>query len=116
VPDKLRNEYLLFSADVDGELDPFLDSLCESIPREIDAVYGHCVGYPGVADGEAFRGYMHHNQIDTTFPFAASAEATVSEVREGLELRRRLIEFAVQAQHLDPAGVQEAYRRAFAAR
>jgi hypothetical protein len=112
--DRLKNEYLLFSADVDGALDPFLDELCEAIPEVVDAVYEHCVAYPGTADRQAFRRYMRHNQIETTFPFAAYPDATVPEVREALDLRRRLIDFAVRAQALEPAQLRDAYRREFA--
>jgi hypothetical protein len=112
--DRLKNEYLLFSADVDGALDAFLDALCDSIPELIDAVYAHCVAFPGSSDRAAFRRYMRHNQIETTFPFAAYPDSTVAEVREALELRRRLIEFAVRAQGLEPAELRDAYRRELA--
>ena len=58
----------------------------------MDAVYAHCVAYPGTADGDGFHRYFRHNQIETTFPFSAYPDATVPDVREALELRRRLIE------------------------
>jgi hypothetical protein len=112
--DKLRNEYLLFSADVDGPLDAFLDALRLQIPEVLDAVYDHCVGYPGSADAAAFRRYLRHNRIETTLPFAAYPDSTVAEVREALELRRRLIEFAVRSQQLDPASLQREFRQTFA--
>jgi hypothetical protein len=112
-PDRLRNEYLLFSADVDGELEPFLEALRESIPEVMDAVYAHCVAYPRSADREGFHRYFRHNQIETTFPFSAYPDATVQEVREAIELRGRLIDLAVREQELDAAGLQEAYHQAF---
>jgi hypothetical protein len=112
--DRLKNQYLLFSTDFDGGLDAFLDTLCDEIPEVIDAVYAHCVGYPGTADRAAFRRYMRHNQIETTFPFAAYPDSTVAEVREALDLRRRLIDFAVRAQALEPAELREAHRSEFA--
>lgn len=113
VPDRLNNEYLLFSTDVDGDLEPFLEALRTEIPEVMDAVYSHCVAYPGSADRDGFQRYFRHNQIETTFPFSAYQDATVPEVREALELRRRLIDLAVRSQTLDPAGLQEAYRQAF---
>jgi len=114
VPDRLNNEYLLFAADVDGDLEPFLEALRTEIPEVMDAIYSHCVGYPGTAGRDGFHRYLRHNQIETTFPWSAHADATVSEVREALDLRRRLIELAIRAQDFDPAGLQEAYRQAFA--
>ncbi len=112
--DTLKNEYLLFSTDFDGPLERFLNGLCEGMAEEADRVWGHCVGYPGTADRAAFERYMRHNQIDTTFPFAAYPDATVAEVREALELRTRLIDFAIRAQAMDPASLHEAYRQEFA--
>jgi len=114
VPDRLNNEYLLFSTDVDGDLEPFLEALRTEIPEVMDAVYSHCVAYPGTADRDGFHRYFRHNQIETTGPFTPYPDATVPEVREALELRRRLIDLAVRAQELDAAGLQEAYRQAFA--
>ncbi|MEK6275955.1 MAG: hypothetical protein AABM30_11555 [Actinomycetota bacterium] len=112
--DTLKNEYLLFSADFDGPLLRFLDALCDAMPVETDAIWGHCVGYPGIADPAEFARYMRHNQIDTTFPFAAYPDASVAEVREALQLRSQLIDFAIRAQAMDPARLRETYRQEFA--
>jgi hypothetical protein len=111
--ERLANEYLLFAADVDGPLDEFVEALRERMADEADAIWGHCVGYPGSSDREGFHAWLRHNQIDTQLPFAAYPEAALPEVLEALELRRRLIELAIRAQELDPAGLQEAYRQAF---
>ncbi len=113
-PDDLRNEYLLFAVEVDGPLEGFLDLLRERMAEEADLVWGHCVGYPGSGDRDTFHRYLRHNQIDVQLAFAAYPEATLPEVLEALDLRRRLIELAVRAQDLDPASLQEAYRQAFA--
>ena len=113
--DTLKNEYLLFSADFDGSLERFLDGVCIAMAAEADTIWGHCVGYPGTSDRAAFERYMRHNQIDTTFPFAAYPHATVADVREALELRGRLTDFAIRAQSMDSASLHEAYRQAFSA-
>lgn len=111
--DTLKNEYLLFSADFDGSLERFLDGLCDAMAAEADTIWGHCVGYPGTSDRAALERYMRHNQIDTTFPFAAYPDATVADVREALELRSRVIDFAIRAQAMDPASLHAAYREEF---
>jgi hypothetical protein len=113
-PDRLKNEYLLFSSDFDGRLDRFLDAMIDAIGEETDAVYRHCVGFPGTGARDGFHRYMRHNQIDTTFPFSAYPDATVAEVREALALRERLIAFAVRTQSLDPDALLQEYRREFA--
>jgi hypothetical protein len=113
-PDTLKNEYLLFSADFDGSLDRFLDAICDSMAAEADAAWGHCVGYPGTGDRSSFKGYIRHNQIDTTMPFAAYPDATVNEVREALGLRARLTAFAIRAQGMEGTGLHDAFLDEFA--
>ena len=109
----LKNDYLLFVANVDAPLERFIDAMRERMAGETDAVWGHCVGYPGTGDREAFLRYMRHNQIDALLPFA-QYQATVPEVRDALALRDQLIEFAIRAQELDGTDLQEAYRQEFA--
>jgi hypothetical protein len=111
--DMLKNEYLLFSTDFDSPLERFLDAVCEAMPDEADAVWGHCVGYPGTADREAFHRYMRHNQIETTFPYSAYPDASLPEVRDALALRSRFVEFAVRAQAMDAEELYEEYSRNF---
>jgi hypothetical protein len=112
--DELKNEYLMFSADFDGELEPFLDAVATKMSAEADAIWSHCVGYPGTSDAEAFKRYMRHNQIPTSMPVGAYAEHPLPEVREALALRARLIDLAVRAQTLDADALREAYRRELA--
>ena len=114
--DRLKNEYLLFSVDFDGDLEPFLDALAARTGTEVDAIWSHCVGYPGTADRGAFKRYMRHNQIRTSMPVGAYAEHPLPEIREALELRKKLIDLAVRAQRLDATELREAYRREFARR
>jgi hypothetical protein len=112
--DTLASQYLLFTACFDGPRDPYLAELCDRIPAEADAIWGHCVGYPGTRDAEAFARYVRHNQIPTSFFVAAYPERTVGEVRAALELRERLVAFAVEAQGMEAARLHEAFLATFA--
>jgi len=112
--DELKNHYLLFSADFDGDLEPFLDAICERLPSEADEIWGHCVAYPGTADRSAFARYMRHNQIETSMPTGAYATTPLTEIRDALAIREKLSDLAVRAQTLDAAELRRAYREAFA--
>ena len=46
-PDRLESSYLVFTSSFDGDLDTYLDTICERIPAEADTWWGHCVGLPG---------------------------------------------------------------------
>jgi hypothetical protein len=112
VRDHLKSSYLIFVTNFDGPLGSYLDAIARLMPVEADAIWGHCVDYPGVADPTAFAGFVHRNQIDTTFFFSAYPDASVAQVRDSLRACKRFTDFAVSAQGMDPA----ALRREFIAR
>jgi hypothetical protein len=110
----LQSSYLVFTATIDGEPDPFLDRIRERIPDAADSWWGHCVGYPGTADRDAFVRYLRYNQIDTAFVASPYSGASVEDVRESLALRDRVVEFAADAQGLDAAELQRRFLSEFA--
>lgn len=111
--DPLGCAYLLFTSSLDGPLDSYLDELCERLVPEADAIWGDCVGCPQPAAGPALKAYLVHNRLRTGQFVAAYPNATVTAVRRGLELRERLIAFAVRAQAKEPAELQREFRAEF---
>jgi hypothetical protein len=111
--EKLDAPQLVFTSSFDGSLDRYCDDIAEKVP-EADDWWGHCVGYPGRADKAAFRAYIRAHKIDTQLFANAYHGATVQDVLRALENRRRVIDFAVEAQALDAAELQERFRSAFA--
>ncbi|MGH9222961.1 MAG: hypothetical protein ACRD2W_04085 [Acidimicrobiales bacterium] len=113
VPEPLNSSYLIFTASFDGGLDEFLDDLIAEMPGEADALWGHCVGYPGTADGGELKRWTRHNQIDNHYFLGHYPSATVRDVRQGLEQRRRVAKFAAGAQGMDAATLQQEFRAEF---
>lgn len=109
----LKNAYLVFTATFDGELDTFLNAIGERLPLDAEGWWGHCVAYPGMIDRTAFQRWIRHNQIETSLFAVASPNRSVADVVESLALRERLLEFAIAAQGVDAAELQERFRRAF---
>ena len=108
--DHLACPYLLFTATLDGELDSYLDLLCT---KDWAAdVWGACINAPDPARGPALKAYLRHNQIDTGLFFSAYPDARVEHVHRCLQLRRQMIDFAADAQEMDP----QTLRREFLAR
>jgi hypothetical protein len=112
-PDRLASKQLLFTNTFDGDLDPYLDELCERIGPEADRWWGHCVGYPGTRDRQAFKRYIRRHKVDTSLVASAFPNATVHEIRHALELRERVAAFAAEAQGLDAATLQQRFCAAF---
>jgi hypothetical protein len=110
--DTLQNAQLVFTSTIDGDLDPYLDALAERVP-EADEWWGRCAGYPGRTDRAAFRAWVRDRQVQTGLFQSAIPDAKVGEVHAALALRERVIDFAVEAQGLDAATLQERFRSSF---
>lgn len=106
----LASKYLIFESNLDangdGELENYLRGLAERIPQHLDAIWGHCVGYPGAADAKAFVDYMKACQIETTFFFAAVNNKSVPETLRALQTQRAVADFIASHQGMEPAQLQ----------
>jgi hypothetical protein len=105
---------LLFTSNFDGEPAPYLEALRVGLGEDADAIWGHCSGYPGSADASAFAAYIRAHQVESSLFFAAYGERTVEQVRGSLQVHRRLIDFALEAQRMPSAELQNAFREEFA--
>jgi hypothetical protein len=108
--DNLKASRLLFTSNFDGPLDAYLEALRSELAGDADAVWGHCAGYPGRADADAFAAYLRAHQLQSALFFAAYGDQTVADVHANLAQRTRLIEFAMAAQGLAPAELQARFR------
>lgn len=99
----LNSKYLIFESNCDGDLESYLRGLATNIPEHLDAVWGHCVGYPGAANVQAFVNYMKACSVETTFFFAAVNNKTVAETLRALQTQRAVSDFIANHQGLEPA-------------
>src|SRR3954470_4974355 len=86
--DVLQNAHLVFTATIDGELDPYLDVLRAQVP-ECDEWCGRSGGCPGRGDGAPLRAYVGSSQARPGLFQSAMPTASVAAVRESLALRER---------------------------
>jgi hypothetical protein len=105
----LKSKYLIFESNCDGELESYLSNLATSIPEHLDAVWKHCVGYPGAANHQAFIDYMKACQLETTFFFAAVNDKSVTETLVALQTQSAVAEFIASHQGVDPATLQRQF-------
>jgi hypothetical protein len=105
----LKSRYLVFEANFDGDLDTYLTRMALEEPELVEAVWKHCVGYPGVADTAAFVAYMKKCQIPTTFFFADVNDRTVQQTLKALQTQSALARFIEKHQGEPPAELQRAF-------
>lgn len=124
-PPRLKSAYLLFTASVTGPADAkqkggagYVERLPEALlheirtrmPAEADAIWRHCLGYPGLSDAEAFVRYLARSQLETSLFHVGYEDVTVDEVRQALAARDALVGFARDHQHEhDAERLQQAY-------
>jgi hypothetical protein len=105
----LKSKYLVFESNFDGDLDTYLERMAVEIPETVDAVWKHCVSFPGVADVAAFKAYMKKCQIETTFFFADVNDKTVQQTLRALQTQSAVTAFIVKHQGAPPNVLQAAF-------
>jgi hypothetical protein len=114
--DPLGTQFLLFTTNLDGDVDSYLHELVAAIPDEAARIWGDCVGCPQPAEGAALKAYLHRNKIDSGVAFAAYGDASVAQIRRALDKRTRLADFVVRAQAMTSAQRRQAFLEEFGAR
>jgi hypothetical protein len=105
----LHSKYLVFETNTDSNTDDYLANLARHIPAELDAIWSHCIGYPGAADPAAFVRYMKSCQLDTTFFFAAVNDRSVPQTLSALQTQRAVADFIATHQGLPAAQLQQEF-------
>ena len=106
IEEHLQSKYLIFESNCDGDLDSYLTRLAAAAGQHLDAVWSHCVGYPGASNPKAFVDYMKACQIETTFFFAAVNDKSVPETLRALQTQRAVADFIAGHQGIEPARLQ----------
>jgi hypothetical protein len=107
----LQSKYLVFESNFDGDLDTYLRRMAQDIPTEVDAVWRHCIGYPGVRDVAAFTAYMKKCQLKTTFYFADVNDKSVQQTLHALRVQASIAEFVAAHQGQPAAEIQAAFQQ-----
>jgi hypothetical protein len=105
----LKSRYLVFETNFDGDLETYLTRMATETADFVDAVWRHCVGYPGVSDPAAFVDYMKKCQLTTTSFFADVNNRTVEHTRRALQTQSALTAFLEKYQGRPPAEMQRAF-------
>ena len=104
----------MFTSSFDGDLDTYLDLICERIPRRGRRVVGPLRRLPGHRGPRRVQALDRDHQAHTNLFASAYPTGTVAKVRESLALRDQLVDFAADAQGLDAAALQERFLSTFA--
>jgi hypothetical protein len=105
VEDPLGGPHLLLTANLDGDLDSWLDMLAQELEPEAAEIWG--------CSGAQLKAHLLRHQLDLGVAFAAYGQASVQQIRRALDKRARLLDFAVRAQEMEPAERRQAFVEEF---
>jgi hypothetical protein len=105
----LQSKYLIFESNFDGDLDSYLQVLAREIPDVVNAIWKHCIGYPGTANLAEFKKYMKDCQVETTFFFAAVNDKTLQETLRALQVQSAVAAFIQKHQDKPAHGLHAAF-------
>jgi hypothetical protein len=110
----LKSKYLVFETNCDSDPNTYLTGLAKTIPQQLDAIWSHCVGYPGTANLAEFIAYMKACQLETTFFFAAVNDKSLPESLRALATQRAAADFIATHQGADPQSLQADFKQLLA--
>jgi hypothetical protein len=108
--ERLKSDYLVFSSNFHGDLEPYLEGLWKAIEADVRAIMQYCVGFETVHDAASFIGYVRNCQVETTFFFNGSTDEPLAEQLKGLYLKQEFSKFAFDNQGKGPRELQDAFR------
>jgi hypothetical protein len=111
--DSWKAARLLFTSNFDGPLERYLERLRTALGADGDAVFGRCAGYPGSEDARRWGEWLLRHRVVSSLFFAAYGDQDVETVVANVDVRARLIAFALAAQGLEPAELQAGFVEAF---
>jgi hypothetical protein len=110
VPESLDQSYLIFTTSHDGELEPLLRDLAVQVREEADAIFGHCVGFPGTADPAAFAAWVTTHRKANGYLLTPWPFKKVQEVQEALRVQTGFGELVENERNMSDADLQAAFR------
>ena len=108
--EQLKSKYLVFVAELHGELRPYLQGMWQNAQPMIRNIWQYCVGFDKVHNSNDFINYIEKCQVQTTFYFNGSTDEPLAEQLKSLYLKQELSKFAHANQGKDAAEVQRAFK------
>lgn len=108
--DHLQNKYLVFIAELHGDLDSYLRGMWSHAEPTIRSLWRYCVRFGDVQDDKSFVRYIKRCQVETTFYFNGSNDEPLAEQLKALYVKQELAKFAHAHQGQGAAELQRAFR------
>lgn len=111
VYEHLKSQYLVFSSNFHGDLDPYLEGMWTGMNDEVHQIWSHCRGFDAVGGATSFIRYIKRCQVTTTFFFNGSTDKSQAEQLKALYLKQEFSKFVCASQGKGARELQAAFRK-----
>lgn len=108
--DRLKSPYLVFVAEIHGDLETYLQGLWDRARDLVDNVWKYCVGFQEVDTVEQFIRYIKACQVETTLYFNGSTDDPLAEQLKSLYLMQEFSRFAYASANKKSEELQSAFQ------
>lgn len=106
----LQSKYLVFVAELHGDLDTYLEGMWREAEDMIRTVWQFCIGFHKVQSARDFVRYIKKCQVETTFYFNGSTDDPLAEQLKALYLKQELSKFVHEHQGQKAEDLQRAFK------
>jgi hypothetical protein len=108
--DRLQSPYLVFVAELHGELETYLQGLWRHANDFATQVWKHCVGFHRVQGEPDFITYIKACQVQTTYYFNGSTDDPLAEQLKSLYVMQEFSRFAYASVSKKPEELQKDFQ------
>jgi hypothetical protein len=108
--DRLKSPYLVFVAEIHGDLETYLQGLWDRARDLVNNVWKYGVGFQEVDTAERFIRYIKACQVETTLYFNGSTDDPLAEQLKSLYLMQEFSRFAYASANKKSEELQSAFQ------
>jgi hypothetical protein len=107
--DHLQSRYLVFTSNLHGDIDTYLQGMWQNINADIQAIWKYCYGFEGVNDEVSFVAYAKKCCMDSSLFFVGSNDDSLAGQLKALYVKQEFSRFAQETQDLPATQLKQAY-------
>ena len=107
--DHLQSRYLVFTSNLHGDVDTYLQGMWQNMQSEIQSIWKYCYGFEDVKDAASFLIYAKKCCMDSSFFFVGSNDDSLADQLKALYVKQEFSRFAQETQDLPATQLKQAY-------
>jgi hypothetical protein len=108
---KLRYTHMYFESNFNGGWEEYIDAFSHILTNGMAAFWGSSFGFPKALPVDPFKDYIKENEVAASHYYSAYPEATITMIRESLELDEKLAPLTREAAAMSPDAFAAAYTK-----